>query len=117
MTAGLKLACSKGLGKAADDDGFETLEGRRGVEGLEVRVVGAVGGPKVGDPPIPDPSLLLVGREHGSREAGRGFTVPYGFTKISDSSITQHHYKQLHGPSQNIRLDPALRRAPRKSHE
>jgi hypothetical protein len=64
------LACSKGLGEAADDDRLEALFGFRGVEGLEEGVVSAVDGAEVGDPAIPHPSLLLVGCGHGSDDAG-----------------------------------------------
>jgi hypothetical protein len=56
---GLKLACSEGLGEAADDDGIEALEVLGRVKGLEVGVGGSIDGSKVGDPVIPNSSFLL----------------------------------------------------------
>ena len=59
--SGLKLACSKGLGESTDDGRLESLEFFCGVEGIEEWVIGFVGDSEVGDPAVPDQSLLLVG--------------------------------------------------------
>ena len=69
-TSGLKLACSKGLGKSADDDGLKLFKVFGGAEGVKEGVVGLFDGAKIGDPSVPDQSLLLVGRGHVSDDAG-----------------------------------------------
>ncbi len=64
------MACSKGLGETAEDNGLEALEAGASVERIEERDVGAVDGAEACDPAIPDQRWLLVGGGHGSDDAG-----------------------------------------------